>query len=267
MPETEDLAPSVKSARRVMDLLDLLAGQPAGLTFVEIREHLELPKSSLHLLLRTMTDRGYIAADARSRRFHLGVRVWEVGQGFVRGADLAMVAHEYLVAAKEELGETVQLAILDGLENIYIAKVDAEHPLQLVSKVGRRLPAHATGLGKVLLAYVDEDDLLERLRHVELERFTEKTVVDHEELFGDLKAIRQQGYGLDDGEFTAGVYCIAVPVLDHTGRVVAAMSCSVPNVRLSASEEGTRQVALILHRHAEQLSRRLGGSGLPLPGA
>src|SRR5690606_10655846 len=110
------------------------------------------------------------------------------------------------------LNETVQLSILDGTHNVYVAKFEAEHHLMLVSQVGSRLPAHATGLGKALLSGLDESELEQLYNRTNLERFTSRTITSLTELSAELELVRRRGYATDNGEYTIGVYCVAVPV-------------------------------------------------------
>jgi DNA-binding IclR family transcriptional regulator len=250
---------AVKSALRVLLIVELLTKFDRGLTFAEMHEHLELPKSSLHGLLKTMTARGHLLVDERTRAYRLGVRFWEAGQAFLRSLDLTSICHPYLEAAREGLDETVQLAVLDGLENVYIAKVEADQRLKLVSEVGSRLPAHATGLGKALLAGLDDAELAVRLRGARLERFTPRTIVDKRRLLKVLDEVRELGYAQDDGEYTPGVSCVAVPVRNHEGRVIASMSASVPAVRVDEAMRG--RMIDVLVRQADLLSRALGHRG------
>lgn len=247
---------TVKSAVRVMLIIELLTEHHEGLSFTELQDALEVPKSSLFSLLRTMTNRGHLLLNDETRRYRLGVRYWEAGQAFLRGTDLPTTAKSYMEQASVELDETVQLAVLDGLENVYIAKVEADQRLQLVSEVGMRLPAYATGLGKALLAHLEPDELQRRLDGAKLEPFTPNTITDKDVLLETLEQIREQGYATDDGEYTPGVHCVAVPVRDHQDHVVAAMSCSVPHVRMT----GTREDRLleVLRNQAAALSRELG---------
>lgn len=252
----DNATPTIKSALRVMLLVELLTERPSGMTFPEIRDALDVPKSSLHGLLKVMTSRGHLVFDPATRMYRLGVRYWEAGQAFMHGADLAQVAQPYLEAARDALNETVQLSILDGLENVYVAKVEADQVLQLVSKVGSRLPAHATGLGKVLLAHLDPDELARRLDGVALEKFTENTVSDQVELRALLEDIRTSGYATDDGEYTPGVFCVAVPVFGHDGQVAAGMSCSVPSIRIGPSTKS--DMLEVLNAQARALSAALG---------
>ena len=132
----------------------------------------------------------------------------------------------------------MQLAVLDGFENVYVAKVESSHHLRLQSEVGGRLPAYATGLGKVLLAGLPPVEFERRLATVHLQPFTEATITDPDVLRVRLAEIRTRGYGLDEGEYTVGVFCVAVPVLGAGGDTVAAVSSSVPTVRAVGGNSG-----------------------------
>lgn len=246
----------VKSAARVMAIIDLLTKEHRGAGFSEICARLDLPKSSTHALLRTMTDRGFLTVDRRTRRYGIGVRVWEAGQAYLQGFDLPSIALPYMEAARDSLNETIQLAILDGVDNVYVAKVEADHRLALQSRVGARLPAYSTGLGKVLLAGLSDCEVRARFRDIPLEAFTDKTITDIELLINELHSIRQLNYGTDCGEYTPGIICAAVPVRAHSGAVVAAMSVSVPEVRAAP---GSQKRALgVLANQAACISVQLG---------
>ncbi|MFG2041694.1 IclR family transcriptional regulator [Dactylosporangium sp. NPDC048998] len=249
---------SIKSAERVMDLLDLLSQHRDGLTFVAIRTALGLPKSSLHGLLRAMTDRGYLSLDPQARVYRVGIRVWESGHAFQFGHHLSRVALPHLAALRDEVDETVQMAVLDGLENVYLAKQESAQPLRLVSDVGRRLPAHSTALGKMLLAMLPEEEFDRRLDGATLTRFTDQTVADVPALRKEMAEVRLRGYAEDLGEYTAGLYCVAAAVFDARGTAVAAISCSVPVVRLTDGTKKQRQFLEPLQRTAAAISRDLG---------
>lgn len=246
----------VKSAARVLDIVEVLAAAPQGLSFTEIGRRLDLPKSSLHGLLATLTGRGYIAYDAERHIYSLGIRVWEHGQAYLRHQDLLGEAHRAMEAIVREINETVQLAVLDGLENVYLDKVDCSHPVRLQSEVGKRLEAHATGLGKVLLAYLPPDELEARLSGHPLIRFTPQTVTDQAALLRELEIVRRQGFAVDDQEYTPGLICVAVPIREQGGKVATAMSASVPIMR--ASPEQLAAALQALARGSLHLSNRLG---------
>lgn len=250
------MSDSVKSALRALQIIDLLTERPHGVTFPEICDRLGLAKSSAHALLHTMVDHGHLTVDPVDRLYRLGIRQWEAGQAYQRGFHLPSLARPYLQAASEELRETVQLAVLNGTENVYIDKVEADQRLVLVSEVGSRLPAYATGLGKMLLASLSDDEVRRRFEGHEFEQFTENTLRDVDELLARLAEIRQQGYATDDSEYTEGVHCIAVPISHRSWKVIAAMSVSVPKIRFGRDRR--RLILQTLRHQAWRLSAELG---------
>jgi DNA-binding IclR family transcriptional regulator len=248
--------PPVKSALRVLNILEVLADCPEGVGFSELGRRLNLPKSSLSGLLTTLTDHGYVRFDAGQRIYTLGIRVWEHGQAYARHRDLLHEAQRVMEGIVATINETVQLATLDGIENVYLAKVDCSHPLRLQSEVGRRLPAHATGLGKVLLAELPSEILQARLDGRTLSAVTPRTLTERATLLAELETIREQGFAVDDQEYTWGLRCVAVPIRERGAGATTALSVSVPVMRASPEE-----LALALRAVAAgsmEISRRLG---------
>ncbi|UNX54300.1 IclR family transcriptional regulator [Georgenia sp. TF02-10] len=215
-----------------MSLFEYLA-KVRSATFADVVRDLELPSSSAYELLSTALRRRFVAFNETTREYRLGIRLWELAQastGEVPLAELAQPLMEQLTARTEE---TVQLAQLDGLDNIYLAISESPHPMKLVSSVGSRLPAHTTGLGKTLLAGLSDDELRRRLEGVALEAMTDNTITDTEELLREVQRIRQNGYGEDREEYVIGCRCIAIPVRAKDGSTLAAMSVSAPTPRLT----------------------------------
>lgn len=247
---------SVKSARRTLDILDLLTAVESTLTFAEIGRALGLPVSSLSGLLHTLVDAGWLEFDSRSRAYGLGLRALEAGNAYARSWTLIDRATPIMTQIRDEIDETVQMAVLDGRHVVYIAKVDGRQILRLASEVGRRLPAHATGLGKVLLAGLPSTALATLFRGVELEQFTDKTITDAGALLHALDEVRQKGWGHDDGEYTVGVRCVAAPILDQSGATAAALSIAAPQVRFNEKKR-TRARALLIEG-AGQVSASMG---------
>ena len=247
----------VKSARRVLEVLECLAESPAGATFPQLTDRLGVPKSSLHALLATLMDAGWIYLHEPTRKYRIGLRLWQVARGFSTLDALAHVGLKHLEAVRDEVNETAQLAVLEGVDNVYIAKVESDHPLRLVSQVGSRLPAYATGLGKVLLAHLDPAEFQRRIADVTFERFTTRTVPNAKALEEGLAQIRMRGYGEDEGEYTPGVFCVAVPIFGPEGEIVAAMSCSIPMARFGGTDKERALLLDSLSRHAKALTEEL----------
>jgi DNA-binding IclR family transcriptional regulator len=247
---------SVKSAARVLDVLDILSGHPGGLSFTELMKMLAIPKSSMHGLLTLMRERGYLDHDASGRSYTLGIRAWENGQAYLRHRDLAREAHASMCSIVDTLNETVQLAILDDLEVVYLARVDCSHPVRLASQVGARLPAYATGLGKALLANLPDQDLIGRLRNRALTAFTESTITKPVALLQAMRSIQERGYATDNEEYTPGLRCVAVPIRDRYGHDTAALSVAIPLMR--ASNDQWSLALLLLAKASLNIARRMG---------
>ncbi|MGC4107886.1 MAG: IclR family transcriptional regulator [Thermomicrobiales bacterium] len=250
----------VKSADRALDLLELFARLPDGLTLAEVCAELGWPKSSTLNLLRTMTARGYVIASngtASNHHYQLGPKVATLGRAYLERADLGTEGQEIVRTVSRQMDETVHLAVLRGANVLYIAKEEGGGQMRMVSAVGRMIPAHGTGVGKMLLASLPVDEL-DRLfpPGEDLPRITDTTITDRATFLHTLDRIRTQDFATDDGESTVGLRCIAAPVRDASGKVVAAMSVSVPSPRFTPDR------APMLHRTllggAQTLSERLG---------
>jgi DNA-binding IclR family transcriptional regulator len=218
----------VKSADRTLDILETLAASGAS-TLSELTRLLDIPKSSLHGILRTMAARGWIEADGT--RFRLGLRALQVGAAYLDADDTVGLLAGILDELAGRFGETTHLGRLDGADITYVAKRESVHPLRLYSAIGRRLPAHATALGKALLA-TRPDAEVDALLPDPLPALTRHTIVDRPALRAELAAIRERGYAVDREENTEGIVCVArtVPMRDP---VTDAISLSIPRTRVT----------------------------------
>lgn len=246
---------TVKSADRVLVVLELLAGREP-MRLMDIADELEMPRSSTSNLLRTMARRRFVEYDEGDKRYRIGSRMRELARASEREGDLVSLAQPLMDRLVEQTGETVQLAQLEAMEVVYLAISESPHPMKLVSEVGKRLFAHGTGVGKTLLAQLDLADAEQRLRSVELPRFTPATVVDVDDLLDGLREIGERGYGTDDEEYVLGCRCIAMPVHGPRGDAIAAMSVSIPTPRYD-DEVGERALEALRSATGE-LSRQLG---------
>lgn len=236
----------VKSADRTLDVLEALAADPSKPTLGELARRLGIPKSSLHGVLRTLQVRGWVQTDQTGTRFGLGVRALRVGAAFVESDDAVSVLAPVLDALAAQFGETVHLGRLDGSDVVYLAKRESVHPLRLFSAIGRRLPAHATALGKALLAQ-QPDEQLAQLLPTPLPRLTPHTLTDLAALRADLATVRTVGYAVDREENSEGIICVAVAVPAHyPGEpCVDAISVAVPTSRHSPALQDRIAAALL----------------------
>jgi DNA-binding IclR family transcriptional regulator len=226
----------VKSADRTLLLLEHLSTTSKRQTLSQLHQALGIPKSSLHALLHTLVDRGWVEVDESKTLFQLGVKSLLVGTAFIDTDATVMQGRRALDALAELTRETVHHGRLDGADMVYLATRQSTHDLRLISKIGHRLPAHATALGKAILA--QNLDRFEELypSDADLSRLTAYTISDRAALQRELEATLVRGYAVDREENTIGVNCFAMPLT--TGATVRdAISLSVPLARLDPNRE------------------------------
>lgn len=235
MDEQQKGVRDVKSAARTVEVLEVLGsldGQPISLR--QLAERMDVPRSSLYALLQTLVNRGWVRTDATGSLYAIGVRALLVGTSYIDGDPRLAAAKPHLDALAEQLGETVHFARLDGADVVYLATRESQHYLRPFSRVGRRLPACATSLGKAILAERPDSDV-EKLLPPDLPALTEHTL-DRQGLLADLAAVRERGYAIDNEEGTLGLRCIGM-ALRYGTPVVDAISCSAPIARLTPETE------------------------------
>lgn len=218
---------------RTLDILELfLDGEP--LTAVEVVRRTDIPKSSAHELLATLVARDYLQRD-ESGTFRLGVRLLHLGNAYSARFDMLAEANEAARDLAARTGETVSVALRDGAQVFYLAKIEPSDTLRLPSNIGQRLPASATALGKVLLAHAPAGVVRELYPHPDaLPRMTESSITDLTVLEAELEQVRRSGIAVEREESTPGVTCVAAPVRAAAGAVIAAISLSVPTARFTA---------------------------------
>jgi DNA-binding IclR family transcriptional regulator len=251
--QQETRAPAVDRTLRVLDLL----AEAGELRLSEISARLGIAKSTLHHVLAALERAAWLEKDADSMRFSLGIRAWEVGQAYGPARTLSQRAQPFLDRVRDRTGETVRLAVLSEHDNVCVAKSVGRHRLVFDQRVGARLPAHATGLGKVLLAGLGEHDLVELYSDYRFEPFSEHTICDVDRLLADVSVVRARGWAEDNGEYILGIRCVAVPVKLRGAGVVTAMSVSAPSARFGVDERDS--VLAELKQAATVLSARLAG--------
>jgi DNA-binding IclR family transcriptional regulator len=193
----------------------------------------------------------------RERTYRLGPALFELGSAYIASTDLVSDGWEIVRHTSRACNETVHLAVLDGNEVLYVAKEEGTSAIRMVSAVGKRFPAYATGVGKVLLANLSDVDLQQRYpANIQLPAITPTTITDPEILIDTIHTVRNQGYALDNEESTPGLRCVAAPVYDATGAIVAGMSISVPNIRFTESRRD--QLLELVRQQSMRLSNILG---------
>lgn len=246
------------AVRRAIAALNALARASDGMTLSELAWILREPKSTLHAVLLTLTESGLTTRDEVTKRYQLGPQVLVFAGAYTRQSDLLRAFSEIARPLSRELGETIQLATLQGRDVLYIGKQEGTQWVRLASEVGTRLPAHATSLGKCLLAFLPSEELDRILAQGPLVALTPNTITDPELLREELAQVRRQGYAVDRGETLLDVWCFGAPVRDSNGEVIAALSISVPVTRITP--ERAEELVQAAQRAAGELSHRLGYS-------
>jgi len=215
----------VKSASRVMDILELVSTHPQGLTLSEICDKVGIPKSSTHELLSVLEQRNFLQLD--HKKFRIGIKVFELGQTASRNLDILKAIRPDLKWLSSQYSMTTQFGILEGNEVIYLSKIKNVSGISVESQVGSRLPAHATALGKVMLSVLPEKVLLQNYSDYIFEKFTANSCESMGELREKINLIKKNGYAEDCEEFTQGVFCLAVAVPEIRTDTIGAISISM----------------------------------------
>jgi len=260
-----DKPESLRSVERALGLLEALARSDREMGVTELSKQTSLSKSVVHRLLRALESRGYVKQDVATEKYHLTLKLFEIGAASVNRLGIKRAASGPMSELASRCRETVNLAVLDGRDVIYVDRVESNEILRIELQVGTRVPAHCSALGKVLLAYSPETRTREALRGMELRRYTPTTITSLSDLEIELRKVRRLGYAVDNEEYISGLRCVAAPIRNHEGIVVAALSIAAPSVRLTqeAASERVREVC----QAALSISRSLGYKGSAAPDA
>jgi DNA-binding IclR family transcriptional regulator len=256
--------PMLESADRALRVLELFNGSQRSLSLSEIADRMSLPKSSVHRLLTTLLAHEFIERDPATRRYRLGIKLFEIGSLVIHARGLHAAAHPVVEQLAVSTGETCHLAVLSGTDAVYVYKIDGASTIIMSSRVGGRAPSHCTSIGKVLIAWAG-DEIFQQVARRGFHRYTPNTIVDAARLAAELEQVRLDGYALDREEFQTGLCCIAAPVRDHSGRVLAALGLAGPSNRLT--EQRLLELAAPVTNAADALSRNLGYVHLPVVAA
>lgn len=249
----------IRAVVRAAEIMGLLAGADGGATLNELAAGAGLPKASVFRMLRTLEEVGFAERIPGSERWRLGVRCLQLGQAYLEQVDLRREALPVMERLRDELNETVHLAVLnDDLDVVYLEKLESTHAVGIMmSRVGRTAPSFCTGVGKALLAVQPGDPagLLEA--RGALGQYTESTIHDVNELRVELERIRERGYSLDLEEHELGVRCVAAAFAGSEGTPAAAISVAGPASRMpKADVQGRLAQAVVLA--AKEIGRRIG---------
>lgn len=250
----------IKALQRGLKVLEALLEARAPLSLEQICAHTGLPKATVFRIVVNLLQAQYLVETEKG--YWLGLKMLRFGALVEEKLDLVQQARPFLTRLRDQVNETVHLAVLDNeLRVVYLEKLSTQHAIGLMmSRIGITAPMHCTALGKAMAAFRPEDEICDWIRTHGLKPVTEATITDQGTFLQELRAIRSRGYAVDNGEFEVGVRCVAAPIRDRMGTVIAAVSVSGPDNRMPDPLLGS-SMAMQVVETARHISQALGYLG------
>lgn len=240
------MEPLNRSLSRGLDMLALLSEAPNGLALHEITRALDMPKSSAFNLIHTLLQKGYVVHEAQTGCYTLSLRMFELGSAAFKGTNIETVLRQHMADIYQASNETVHCGVPDGLDVVYIDKMESTHSIRMTSRIGARLPLYCTAMGRAILACMRDEEVTRLLQGQVFQALTPKTLATREALLAELARVRAQGYAVEEEETNENVCCVGVAVRDRAGKPVYAISISAPIFRMDAA---------MVDRYAKLLTR------------
>lgn len=244
-----------RTLQRGLEMLELLAAHPDGLALRDFSQKLDLPRSSAFNLAQSLVKLGYASQQEDTGRYRMGLKMFEIGAGAVQQVDVMELIRECMAEIHSRINETMHLGVRSGRETLYIDKLDSTQSIRMSSYVGAHAPLHCTALGKAILSTYADEEITSLYQDKPLKAFTAHSITSMDQLFSQLKNVRQDGYAVECEENNENVCCVAVPLRNRTGRAVYALSISAPLFRMG--EEARRHCAELLMEAQPRIERFL----------
>jgi DNA-binding IclR family transcriptional regulator len=252
-------ASASQSLTRALDLLEVFLGGASEMNSGELAQAVGMSRSGVQRLLDTLEARRYLEHDRETRRYRLGVRVFDLGARFHNQLDIRRAALPEMTSLVEQTGQAAFLCVRDGDEALCLERVGGRHRVRIFAlQLGERQPLHCGAAPRALLSGLADDEILAYARRTKLPRFTAKTITSADGLVADAHQTQRQGYVLSDQDVTAGIAAVGAPVHDHTGQVIA--SISVSGLAASYTSQRIDELAHGVRVSADRLSRQMGFS-------
>lgn len=249
----------VQSVDRALSILELLSEYDEGLRIIDISEKVDLHKSTVHRLLKTLIYKSFVEQDLVTNKYRISLKLYELGSKRIENLDILKASKPYTKTLMEKLNEVVHLVIRDGNDIVYIDKVEADNTIRMSSNIGKRSPLYCTAVGKAMLAYLDEKEVEDIWKSSNIEKLTKNTIVDFKVFKEELKKIRKEGYAVDDEENEIGVRCVGAPIFNYTGEVAGAISISGPAIRITS--DMVEGIGIEVKKCSDMISKELGYKG------
>ena len=239
---------------KACEILRLLAGCREGISANNLEARVDIPRTTAFRILKTLCSVGM--AEKRGSLYFSGPGLVQIGLNSLHSVEIRSLSIPYLRDLAMQAGLTAHLAIPSGQQSLILEVHDSPHPVRVASRPGTTVPLHCSSTGKVFLAYCYEDRIAEYFSQTSFTKFTDRTIVSLETMRLEIEQIKSNGYAVDDHEFHENVYCVAAPVRDSSGRVVAAIGVTGPSMQLS--RENKSHISHLVKESANQLSTVMG---------
>lgn len=253
---------SVPAIQRTLDIIESMASNHRALTITEANRKFNIPKSSVYAILQTLKSRGYVAKDDDDR-YSLTLKLFSLSSGLVDSLDLRGVLNPLLKELTNKAAITGHISVLDDGYAVYIEKVEVLGAVRLTTWVGKRMPAHSTAIGKVLLAYLPENEVDRIVAERGLPRQTRNTITGVRDLKKELARIRAAGYSTSDEENEEGVRAVAAPIFDRDREMIAAVNLGGSSLQIKV--ENFPFLGKLVRSYAIRMSQVLGYPGTEVP--
>ena len=247
----------VESVERGLNVFSFIVNSKKAVGITQISKALHLSIGSVQRVTYTLQKLGYLRKDEDIQKYSIGNNGLVLGLGIVKGLDLKRIAYPYLKELSAEINETVNLAVLDGIQIVYIDRVKTGQIININLNIGSKLPVYCTSMGKSLLAFLPNDELLELLNKITLRPITPHTITTKARLLKELEKVKETGFSVNDKELDIGLRSVAAPVRNEYGTVVAAVNIAVPASRVTFEELRTEFASKVIHL-SKVISEALG---------
>ncbi|KGR75185.1 IclR family transcriptional regulator [Ureibacillus sinduriensis] len=248
---------TVQSIERAFMILEYLSEHPNGMQITKLATETKLSKSTVHRLLSTLIELQYVRKDSETDRYYLSYRTLYLTRNILSNSSLITVARPLLENLVKEINETVHLCVEENEEVVYVDKIESNQTIRMYSRIGSRAPMYCTGVGKMMLSGKDEHTLNEIISRIRFTKRTNYTILTPTDLLHEISNIRKNGYSLDNIENEEGIRCIAAPIYDFSGKIIASFSISGPSTRVTMDRIENELAKKILNT-SRAISSRLG---------
>ncbi|MCE5282334.1 MAG: IclR family transcriptional regulator [Deltaproteobacteria bacterium] len=246
----------INSIIRACNIMKCIANEKGSLKASDFAAHLRLDRSTVYRILLSLESCGFIEKDEDTGGYTTGIAAFEFGNVYVSNMNFIKKSRPVMLDLSVQVQEAVHLGVLSGTEMVVVDKVDSPRSVGMICKIGHKAPGYCTAMGKVLLANRPEDELAAIVQTIELKPFTKGTITSRKRFMEEMKMIRTQGYAFDDREHEEDVECIAAPIMDHHGHVIAAVSISGPQRKIDTPQQ--QHFINLVVEAASQISSKMG---------